>query len=257
MTRLLVVGIGLLLALVLIGRLQRGAPEAAVGQPGLAVPRTATQPSRPSVPVLSVSQPGGTPAIDLLARMESRRRLLAEASSTYFDSLFSETDSVLRRWPDGMPALVVAIPPDPSQPNSGLAELVQRALAVWESADLDLRFTLSADSSGAQIVVHSVAQLPGLRAGETNLGWTPDGVIRSAVISLARRDSTGREIPPEAALAIAVHEVGHALGMPHSPEPQDAMFAVAKAIRLSERDLATYRLLYVLPLGPVAEPRQP
>lgn len=47
-----------------------------------------------------------------------------------------------------------------------------------------------------------------------------------------------------------LHEVGHALGLLHSPNRADIMFAgKADARALSERDRATLRKLYALPIG--------
>lgn len=258
MTRFLIAGIVLLVALLVLGRLQRTRPPQA-GPTTVAVLTPAPAPdSLQRVSAVVTAETSGTPVIDLLARLESRRRLTAAAAYTYFDSLFVETDSVLRRWADADQALSVAVlTPPPNQPGADLPDLVRSALAVWQGAGLGVRFSLVGDSSGAQIVVESVAQLAGIRAGQTNLGWTPDGAIHSAVISLARTDSSGRAIPAQGALAIAVHEVGHALGLGHSPDPGDVMYQMARSTVLSQRDLATVRLLYELPLGSAREPRLP
>ncbi|HEV8612791.1 MAG TPA: matrixin family metalloprotease [Gemmatimonadales bacterium] len=259
MTRFLVAGIVILLVLLLVGRAYRAEipaiPDSPPPSPS-AVPFRTPAPSPAAVSNPPPEQPG-TPVVDFLARLEGRRLLARAVSYTYFDSLFVETDSVLRRWADPSTPLLVAILPDSGRLNTGLDRLVRSALRVWEGGGIGVRFTVTADSGGAQIRVGSIARLDGDRVGETHLEWEREGAIHSAFITLARDDSAGRQLPPPIAFAAAIHEVGHALGLAHSADPGDVMFPSTRTNRLSPRDRATAALLFGLPLGSIREPARP
>ena len=270
MTRLLLAGIALLGGMMLLGRMREGesqSPPAAVAHAPSSSSRSAVvaqasaqkqvppagQPAAPVASEPAAAPVSGTPSIDLLARLEGRRRLQRAASSTYFDSLFAETDSVARRWPDNVMPFGITVLPDSGKPNPNLVALVQNAIAIWQDAVPGIRFTLSSDPATAQFVVSATARAEGVRVGETHLEWAQAGMIRSAQISLARTDSTGRALPAAVALAVVVHELGHAMGLPHSPDPGDVMFPVSRVSHPSARDRATLTLLYQLPLGSVRE----
>ena len=91
--------------------------------------------------------------------------------------------------------------------------------------------------------------------------WLASSVLKAmglampnrASISLALRTHTGTALPDAALQSVAVHEAGHALGLPHSPDTNDVMFPATRTGTLPDRDRRTIEVLYRLPPGPVRD----
>jgi hypothetical protein len=203
---------------------------------------------------LPLELPGDYPAgLDSLARVSVRVRLRAEVDRHYLDSLFGETDSILRHWPTGAASRAISFAIVPATGPGfvpGMVAEVRGALADWSPASAGLRFLEQDDTSSAALLVRWTDTLEADRAGATDVTWDKAGRIRRVTVFLAlRAPATGRSFLPEARRAIALHELGHALGLPHSSNPGDVMFPVATATALSDRDRFSLRLLYELPTG--------
>jgi hypothetical protein len=197
-----------------------------------------------------------TPTIDKLARLAVRQLISREAGRTYLDSLIVSTDSVVRRWPDrsGTPLRVSVVEGGPPGYHPRMAQFFRDALSRWENTGMGVRFDMVSDSNAADIVVHWIDHFGFDRAGQTDLTWDQAGRVRRAAISLALRTNTGFALPDEALLSVAVHETGHALGMPHSADSNDVMYPATRTGNLSDRDRRTAQVLYQLQPGPVREP---
>ena len=124
-----------------------------------------------------------------------------------------------------------------------------------------------ADTSAADIVMRwiekfDVETAPGSgdgagRTGLTEVQSNSQGEIGHASVTLAVADPRGRRLGPLEVRAVAMHEIGHALGLPHSADPGDIMYPTVRRAMLSDRDRATVTLLYALPPGPLREPPTP
>ncbi|MBW8773468.1 MAG: hypothetical protein JF590_09290, partial [Gemmatimonadetes bacterium] len=145
---------------------------------------------------------------------DARRDLEAAGTSVYLSGMFTETDSVIRRWSDADAddlriAFVVEDLPGWSAADQ---EIARSALTDWEHLGLGVRFTEVLDTTGAQIVVRWLPRFSFDRTGQADLKWDDHGSIRHAMIELALADKDGRPLPDDAKRAVALHEVGHALG---------------------------------------------
>jgi predicted Zn-dependent protease len=215
-----------------------------------ALPRPA-QPPAPT-PTTSISS---TPTIERLARLAARQQLSRESRLTYLDSLIISTDSVVRRWPDrsGVPLRVSLIEGGVPGYQPRMAGIVREAFNRWENADIGVRFATVTDTTEADVLVHWIDHFDFDRAGQTDLTWDQAGRVRKASILLALRTHTGIVFPDGALLTVAVHEAGHALGLPHSPDSNDVMYPATQTGILSDRDRRTAQVLYQLPTGPVRD----
>lgn len=182
-------------------------------------------------------------------------RLAADGPGTYIDALVA-TDSMLRRWPDaGGKPLRVWVPTSSSIRgwSADQPEAVRGAFRAWER-ELPVRFTFVDDSTDAEVRVAWVERLAGeQQVGNSLRRYDSEGRILHAEITLSVLGRDDRPLPARTARIAALHEVGHMIGLEHSPDQRDVMAARydGQAVGLSPADVATARLLYTLPSGPV------
>lgn len=188
-------------------------------------------------------------------RLAAREQLTREAGGTYLDSLIVSTDSVVRRWPDrwGKPIRLHIVEGGAPGYLPRMAGFARDAFDRWEQTGVGISFQLVSDSADADVTIRWIDRFDFDRAGQTDLTWDQSGRVRRASISLALRTHTGTPLPDAALMSVAVHEAGHALGLPHSSDTNDVMFPATRTGTLTERDRRTIEVLYRLPPGPVRD----
>jgi hypothetical protein len=189
---------------------------------------------------------------ELLARSETRRRIRASGSSTYLaEMLEAHNDSTLRRWENrtATPIRVWLSPTFAANFKPSFLDAVRSAFAEWTSIGVPIRFDFNGDSTSAEVTVRWRIQFEIERTGQTDVTWDENGRIQSAVITIATFDPKGRAMEADDIRVVAIHEVGHLLGLDHSKDSTDIMFPTAKVRGLSGRDVRTVLLLYQLAPG--------
>ncbi|MFC1639832.1 matrixin family metalloprotease [Gemmatimonadota bacterium] len=184
------------------------------------------------------------------------RKRIAD-SDTYLGYALAEDDSVLKRWQDRtVRMLTIHVSPIlEGSGNDGLERSVRMAFDRWERVGaIPVSFRTIRDSALAEVHVYWIRSFPMARSGQAEVFWDGDGWIKKGVLTLATHDLEGRAITADVLYTVALHEIGHLLGLGHSNDPGDLMFPVTTVSDLTGRDRRTARLLYVLPPGSVTAP---
>ena len=233
-------------------RLAQPEPEGVATNPS---PPEGSSSSRGTAAAVPNDPAAGQPNyMELLARSETRRRIRANAGSTYLNDMIAESgDSMLRRWDDraASPVRVWFAPTYTANFQPAFLDAIRAAFGSWTAAGVPVRFDFSADTTNAEVVIRWKPQFEIERTGQTDLTWDGQGRIESAVVTLATFDPKGRALDMEDVRVVAEHEAGHVLGLDHSPDSTDLMFKTARVRELSDRDVRTVLLLYQLPPGSI------
>ncbi len=185
-------------------------------------------------------------------------RLLAEQKgATYMDAILVARDGNVARWVErrGNPVTVWV------QPTTTLKDFwpsfvgrTHDAFYTWAASGVPMRFLFVDDSSQAEVHVVWVDRFDDSAAGKTYWSRDKNWWIVGADIEIALHRPTGEAYDDQMIRTIALHEVGHLIGLDHSPNPDDIMSPKVHVTSLSAADLRTAALIYKLPPGPVAKP---
>jgi hypothetical protein len=185
-------------------------------------------------------------------------RLLAEGNgATYMDAILAARDGNVARWVErrANPITVWV------QPTTALKDYWPRfvdrtrdAFYTWAASGVPIRFLFVDDSAQAEVHVVWVDRFDDSAAGKTYWSRDTNWWIVGADIEIALHRPTGEAYDDQMIRTIALHEVGHLIGLDHSPNPDDIMSPKVHVTSLSAADLRTAALIYKLPPGRVAKP---
>jgi hypothetical protein len=187
-------------------------------------------------------------------KADVRRRLAERGTGTYIGEMLAERDSALARWPERRDNPITVW----VQPSSTIADWtedyvtsVRDAVSDWDALDLPVRFAFESDSARADVHVTFIDQFEEAISGRTKWERDDSWWITDADIVLAVHHRNGPALDDDAMHALALHEVGHLLGLDHTEDATSIMAARVRVRGLSNADRATVRLLYTLPPGGV------
>ena len=204
----------------------------------------------------AAATPSSDAAADAARRSaRTRERLqLEDSAASYVVSTVRDADSSVRRWSDERIRTPLKVAVMRQAGVEGFREEfvsnVLWAVHRWNGV-VPVFLETGADSASADIVVVWAERLDSSRTGRTDLTWDRRGWVHHALIVLATHTPDGRPLDNQRVSALALHEIGHAIGLNHSPRRDDVLHPIAYASELSERDRRTARVLYELPTGSI------
>ncbi|HEU4643131.1 MAG TPA: matrixin family metalloprotease [Gemmatimonadaceae bacterium] len=183
-----------------------------------------------------------------------RRRLELGATGTYIGEILLERDSALARWPDRT-AQPIHVWVGSGRSLEGWSDAfparVREAFDEWSMLGIPVRFVFVRDSVDAEVHVSWIDHFDTPISGKTLWARDRNWWIVNGNITLALHHNGGEALDDKAIKAIALHEVGHLLGLDHTTDTANIMTARVRVRDLSPADRATMRLLYTVPPGSV------
>jgi hypothetical protein len=195
---------------------------------------------------------GALPRDTLRGRRVAALRLIAD-QDTYLPYMLAQDDSVLKRWPDRVDRpLTVYLPEGTVHGFSyAMSEATKNAFGRWERvAEIPVRFRFVNDSAHADVQVRWIESFSMRRTGQADLVWRRDGWLLSGTLTLATHTPEGDLLTSDAVYTVALHEIGHLLGLDHSDDSADVMYQSTEIHDITARDRRTARTLYGIPPGP-------
>lgn len=159
------------------------------------------------------------------------------------------------RWSTDTRLIRIRVPAPEGDPSGARAvrDAAVRGILAWNGHPFPIRIDDRDRGEPVDFVVEWTASPPGNQLGQTGTQWVREGERASLEVTSFRLSlvspGTGQPLGPRQIELTAAHEMGHALGLPHSDAPRDVMYPTNTATTLSARDYRAMEALYRLPNG--------
>jgi hypothetical protein len=183
---------------------------------------------------------------------KARAKVRDQEAGTYIPEILLARDSSLARWrsrPERPVTVWVQSRPDLEDWNDHYLSAVSDAFMAWDAVELPVRFRMVRDSTEAEIHVTWIEKFNEQISGRTRWSRDDNWWIVKADIILAIHHQQGDRLDRSAMKAMALHEVGHLLGLDHTTNVGSIMAPRVRVRDLASVDIATVRVLYSVNAG--------